>query len=90
MNRSLLEQTNCSKFLYSPEMAQKVHHLQLEKGELQILAVPSLDNMIREYSKPYPFEVNFADVQWDPILILPSSGSTGTDFCVQGPIQCRS
>lgn len=81
MNLSLLEQTECSKFLYSPEVTQKVHDLRLGKESLQIFAVPSLDNMIRGYSKHYPYEAVFADVRWDPILILHSSGSTGTVFC---------
>ena len=77
MNISLLEQTKCSKFLYSNEVSQKVHALQTEKKDLQIFAVQSLGDMVLEYNKHYPYEVKFSDVRWDPVLILHSSGSTG-------------
>ena len=90
MNLSLLEQTKCSEFFCSPEEAQKVRDLQLEKGNLQIFAVPSLGDMIQGYSKHYPFEASFADARWDPILVLHSSGSTGTIYCGPNTIQWRS
>lgn len=77
MNISLLEQTGCTKFLYSPEVAQKVRDLQTEKSDLQIFALPSLDRMLDGHSAPYPYEENFDDVRWNPILMLHSSGSTG-------------
>ena len=83
MNISLLEQTKCSKFLYSNEVLQKVHALQTEKKSLQIFAVQSLGDMLLEYNKHYPYDVKFSDVRWDPVLILHSSGSTGKANCVQ-------
>ena len=83
MNISLLEQTKCSKFVYSTEVSQKVHTLQTEKKNLRIFAVQSLGHMIVEYNKHYPYEVKFSDVRWDPVLILHSSGSTGEANFVQ-------
>ena len=77
MNISLLEQTKCSKFVYSIEVSQKVHTLQTEKKDLQIFAVQSLGDMLLGYNNHYPYEVKFSDVRWDPVLILHSSGSTG-------------
>ena len=77
MNSSLLEQTKCTKFLYTKEMSQKVHELQSEKNDLQIQAVGSLDEMIQNYGKRYPYEASFAKNRWNPVLILHSSGSTG-------------
>ena len=77
MNISLLEQTECKKFLYSPEVAQKVRDLKTDKQDLQILAVPDLDTMLYGHSAPYSYIENFDDVRWNPILILHSSGSTG-------------
>ena len=83
MNVSLLEQTKCSKFVYSTEVSQKIHVLQTEKKNLQIFGVQSLDDMLMEYNKHYPYEVKFSDVRWDPVLILHSSGSTGEVNFVQ-------
>ena len=83
MNISLLEQTKCSKFVYSNEVSQKVHDLQAEKKDLQIFAVQSLGEMVLDYNKHYPYEVKFSDVRWDPVLILHSSGSTGKVDLIQ-------
>ena len=80
MNISLLEQTNCTKFLYPSEMSQKVQDLQGEKSGLQIFLVESLDEMLLGDAKYYPYEGNYTDVRWDPVLVLLSSGSTGTRY----------
>jgi len=77
INLSLLEQTKCTKFLYSTEMSQKVHELQVEKKGLHTLAVESLDDMTLQDTKYYPYEKSFAKDRWDPVLVLQSSGSTG-------------
>lgn len=77
MNISLLEQTNCTKVMCSAEISSKVHELQKQKKDLQILTVQSLNDMLQEHSKHYPYEVEFANVRWDPVLVLHSSGSTG-------------
>ena len=79
MNLSLLEQTKCTKFLYGVELSNAIHDLKKQKNDLQILAVQSLNEMLQEYDKQYPYEVDFSIVRWDPVLILHSSGSTGKD-----------
>lgn len=77
MNISLLEQTNCSIFLYGTEISQKIRGLQTQKKHIFFFAVPSLNDMIQENSIHYPYDVKFSEVRWDPVLILHSSGSTG-------------
>ena len=77
MNKSLLQQTKCTKFLYPKEMSQKVQDLQREKSDLQILLVQSLNEMLFGHAQYYPYEFNYKDVRWDPVLVLLSSGSTG-------------
>ena len=69
--------------MYSNEVSQKVHDLQAEKKDLQILAVQSLGDMVLDYDKHYPYEVKFSDVRWDPVLVLHSSGSTGKVDVIQ-------
>ncbi len=78
MNISLLEQTKCTKFVYSSEVSERVHDLQRQKKDLQIYAVQSLNDFLQEYSEHYSYDVEFSDVRWDPVLILHSSGSTGS------------
>lgn len=80
MNISLLEQTNCTKFLYPSEMSRKVQDLQGENSGLQTFLVESLDEMLHGNAKYYPYECNYIDVRWDPVLVLLSSGSTGTKY----------
>ena len=77
MNISLLEQTKCTKFLYTTEVSQKIRDLQAQKKDLQTFAVQSLNDMLRGPSEHYSYEVKFSDVRFDPVLILHSSGSTG-------------
>ncbi len=80
MNISLLEQTKCTKFLYPDEMSQKVQDLQGKASGLQVILVESLTEMLLGDAKYYPYEYNYTDVRWDPVLVLLSSGSTGTTY----------
>ena len=41
--------------------------------------------MLQEHSKYYPYEVEFANVRWDLVLVLYSSGSTGKAFMQKQP-----
>jgi len=88
MNVSLLEQTRCTKFLYSTEMTQKVLELQENKKDLQAFAVSSLNDIIGGYDKEYPYHEEFEKVQWNPILVLHSSGSTGPQILPRR-VPCR-
>ena len=77
MNVSLLEQTKCNKFLYANEVSQKIHEIQTQKKDLQTFMIQSLDELLQDYDKHYPYDKKFQDARWDPVLILHSSGSTG-------------
>ena len=61
-------------------MSQKVKDLQGEKSGLQVFLVESLDEMLLEDAKHYPYECNYRDVRWDPVLIFLSSGYTGITY----------
>lgn len=78
MNISLLKQTKCTKIFYPAEMAQKVRDMQAKMMDLQTFNVPALDDMYRENAKHYPYEETFEDARRNPVVILQSSGSTGT------------
>lgn len=80
MSISLLKQTKCAKVFYSAEMAQKVRDMQVEMTDLQIFNFPALDDVFYGNSKHYPYDEIFADARWNPVIILQSSGSTGTFY----------
>ncbi|KAL8833479.1 MAG: hypothetical protein Q9170_004253 [Blastenia crenularia] len=85
INDSLIDQTECSKFLASPEMVPKAQQQQQERKtskripKLRVLEVPALNDMLveRDQGKYYPYGKDFATARWDPIVVLHSSGSTG-------------
>ena len=85
MNISLLEQTICIKLMCSAEISSKVDELQKQKKDLQIFTVQSLSDMLQEHSKHCPYEVEFANDRWDPVLVLHSSGSTGKESMQKQP-----
>ena len=80
INISLLEQTECTRFLYPSEMSQEIQDVRKEKSGLEMFLVESLDKMLLGNAKYYPYECNYTDVRWDPVLVLLSSGSTGTTY----------
>lgn len=45
---------------------------------LESVEVPSLDEMLEGESQPYPYKETFETAKQNPIVILHSSGSTGT------------
>ena len=61
-------------------MSQKVQDLQGENSGLQVFLVESLDETLLGNAEYYPYECNSTDVRWDPVLVLLSSGSTGTRY----------
>ncbi|KAI5919463.1 hypothetical protein F4810DRAFT_714545 [Camillea tinctor] len=83
MNASLLEQTKCFHFLYAPEVEALVNPLLNEKPGLRIHKVHPIDQFIQPGAEYYPFEKEYEDAKWDPILVLHSSGSTGPPKPIQ-------
>ena len=77
MNLSLLEQTKCTKFLYSSEMKPMIPAMQAENKNLECFIVSSLDEMLQGRTEHYPYDETFAKAVQNPILVLHSSGSTG-------------
>ncbi len=61
-------------------MASQAKIQQEEKRKLQILQVPSLNDMLVDASEHYPYQKDFATARWDPIVVLHSSGSTGRPY----------
>ena len=77
MNTSLLEQTQCSKFLHTTEMTARVKDIQSTREDLRALVVPSLNEVLERRGRPYHYQASYDNNRWDPVLVLHSSGSTG-------------
>lgn len=77
MNISLLKETGCNKIFYAQESSLQIQALKADFNELESFTVEGFEDMLRGQSKPYPYEVTFAEARWDPVLVLHSSGSTG-------------
>lgn len=77
MNASLIEQTQCSHFLYTNEMEPLVTPLLEHKSDLKLIKIETLEDMIKPGTQHFAWEKEYDAVKWDPMLILHSSGSTG-------------
>ncbi|KAL8650254.1 MAG: hypothetical protein Q9226_005223 [Calogaya cf. arnoldii] len=77
INKSLLDQTQCTKFLASPEMLPIAETMKKEIKQLCVVAVPTLDDMLVDASEHYPYEKDYSTARWEPMVVLHSSGSTG-------------
>ncbi|KAI9702667.1 MAG: putative NRPS-like protein biosynthetic cluster [Bogoriella megaspora] len=81
-NVSLLEQTECSKLLHSPEfglLADSIKQARLEAAVTITDVIAPLDHWIEKYTKPFPFQKTFEEAANDPLVVLHSSGSTGAN-----------
>lgn len=76
-NASLMQQTNCNKFFVSPELAPVAKAVQSQLRHVMLQAVQDFDHWLDTYTKHFPFDKPLEQAQWDPILVLHSSGSTG-------------
>lgn len=73
-----MQQTNCKLILHAAEVAPVVKVLTATNTDLKYLEVPSFQTMLDSSPDPYPFEKAFHEAENDPIMVLHSSGSTGT------------
>ncbi|GAW27362.1 putative NRPS-like enzyme [Rosellinia necatrix] len=87
-NLSLLQQTICTKLVYTAEVAPLIKPLINLLPALRTEALPSFDQMLCSNPQPYPYEKDFDHAENEPILVLHSSGSTGTHFRLQPPGPC--
>ncbi|OKL56143.1 hypothetical protein UA08_08748 [Talaromyces atroroseus] len=72
----LLNQTDCTKFLYSS--GPNVDELIDAKPDLIAFKIPELEELLAEKDAPrYPYDKSFEEAQFDPFMIIHTSGTTG-------------
>ena len=76
-NRSLLDQTACTKLVHAEEVIPVVDQLTAIHPELKLTQIASLDEILNKSGRQYPYSKSFDEARNDPIVVLHSSGSTG-------------
>ena len=61
-------------------MESMVKSVQETLKHLESAEVPSLEEMFETESHQYPYNETYENAKWNPIVVLHSSGSTGTLF----------
>ncbi|KAK6193565.1 hypothetical protein LQW54_012344 [Pestalotiopsis sp. IQ-011] len=83
-NVALLEQTGCTKVLYSSELALLIEpYRSIAPSSHSFDEVPSFLEMLHSSPDHYPYDKSFDEAKDDPILVIHSSGSTGLPRPIQ-------
>lgn len=80
-NLSLLEQTSCSKILYSKEVVPIIAQLQTGRHHLDSVEIHTFDEMLMGSTNPYPYKYTFKEAVHDPVVVFCSPGYTGMKPC---------
>ncbi len=77
-NLNLLQRAGCVRLVYGQEMARQAQHLRTKHVDLSIHELPPHHELVAQATIPYPFIKTFSSAWNDPVLMLHSSGTTGT------------
>lgn len=72
----LFEATNCNILFYA-EPSQAIVEPWLKARPMRTSVVPSADAWLQAPADPFPYEREFDEAQWDPVVVLHTSGTTG-------------
>lgn len=73
-----MDQTSSTKLLYTSEVLPLINPVQSLQASIRGEVIPSFDVMLYSTPDHYPYMKRFDAAKNEPILILHSSGSTGT------------
>lgn len=75
----LLQKTNSTVFLYTPEFEGRVQSLRVHHSPMKLFEVPSWNYMSTRETSHYPYTKSFESEENRVALILHTSGTTGTN-----------
>ncbi len=82
---SLLQETKCQRLLYGKEYVKRIQPWIQESG-IRALEMLGLDEVLDDAPAPvHPYNETFESAEFDPVIILHTSGSTG----IPKPIYCN-
>ena len=73
---NLIQSVAC-KTLLAPELRPPVTNAILEACELQVLKVPTIEDLFERDFAHYPYEKSFENARHEPLVVLHTSGTTG-------------
>lgn len=82
---NLFELTNCNTIWFEASYKTLVQEWQNERDMEVIMTLPIDKWFPEERIEPYPYNKTFEEAEWDPLLLLHTSGSTG----LPKPVVCR-
>ncbi|TVY44409.1 Non-canonical non-ribosomal peptide synthetase [Lachnellula subtilissima] len=75
---AVLESTKCNVIFYSAEMASKVKTLKEARPEIRTFEIPKMEILTSTPAKAYPYTKTWEEAKNDRVLIMHTSGSSGT------------
>ncbi|KJZ72782.1 hypothetical protein HIM_07857 [Hirsutella minnesotensis 3608] len=75
-NLSLFEATDCHVFYHAAANKQLAQSW-TSKRKMQLFEAPSADVWLNAEPQLFPYTKSFEEAQWDPMVVLHTSGSTG-------------
>lgn len=74
---NLFEQTNCNIIWFDGSYKDMVQSWVQERDMHALMTFPVSAWFPEEHIKPFPYHKTFEEAEWDPLLVLHTSGSTG-------------
>ncbi|EQK99859.1 Male sterility, NAD-binding protein [Ophiocordyceps sinensis CO18] len=73
---SLFEATDCNAFYYA-EASRQLVQTWTKKRPMLVFEAPSAHALLNAEPQPFPYSRSFEEAQWEPMVVLHTSGSTG-------------
>ncbi|KAJ5153496.1 uncharacterized protein N7482_009974 [Penicillium canariense] len=73
----MLDETACSKLIFSPERQRDATSIKEGKADLKMWEIPPLWELLHSNAEPFLLSKTFEDAENEPAIIIHSSGSTG-------------
>lgn len=75
---SLFDKTDCQVLCFDPGQQRTVQPWLQQRGGMRAVVVDTLEQCFAADPVPaFPYTKTFADAEWDPLMVLHTSGSTG-------------
>ncbi|CEN61108.1 hypothetical protein ASPCAL07772 [Aspergillus calidoustus] len=74
---NLFEKTDCNLLYHEKSLSAMVRPWVDGRPGMKSVAIPQFDEMISTEAAPFAYTKTFAEAEWDPFVVLHTSGSTG-------------
>ncbi|KAL4864056.1 hypothetical protein BDV12DRAFT_205954 [Aspergillus spectabilis] len=74
---NLFDKTDCNLLYHEKQLASMVKPWVDGRPGMKSVAIPPWDKWVATEVAPFPYTKTFAEAEWDPFVVLHTSGSTG-------------